>query len=118
MKLNELTASKIRDFRKSMGYTVEAVAKDLGISKTAYSQMENGHIEITLARVEAIANVYNIPIWELIPIKNMNTVVTNGNVGNDNSTNTVNNFFSDNEEKIKSLISTLSNVLENLKKAN
>lgn len=75
MNLNKRTAFKIRALRHRLGYTVEAMAKDLNISKTAYSRMENGHIEITLSKIEALAHKYNIAISDIVPAtKTDNTI--------------------------------------------
>lgn len=115
MNLNELTASKIKDIRKNLGYTTEAMAKDLGISKTAYSQMENGKVEITLSRIEMIAKIYNIPVDEIIPITSNNQVI-NGNGWSNNSTNTVNNFFADTEEKLQAIANSLNATIASMKK--
>lgn len=119
MDLNALTASKIKELRHNLGYTVEAMAKDLGISKTAYSQMENGHVEITLARIEMIANICNIPVSDIIPVASTNHQVSNGNGGNYNgTTNTVsNNFFADTQDKLQAIIDSLNATISSMKDA-
>lgn len=81
MNINQLTASKIREVRNRIGYTAEAMASSLGISKSAYSQLENGRIEITLTRIEAIANIFQVPMSELIP-----NIQTNYNISNKKGT--------------------------------
>jgi len=117
MNLNELTASKIRGLRRNLGYTTEAMAKDLGISKTAYSQMENGRVEITLSRIEMIANICNIPISDIIPVADSNHQISNGSGDNYNATtNTVNNnFFADTEDKLQSIVDNLTATIAKIK---
>ncbi len=118
MSLNELTAAKIKELRHNLGYTAEAMAKDLGISKTAYSQMENGHIEITLSRVELIAQFLNIPITDIIPVSNSNHQVSNGSGDNYNTNNTVtNNFFANPEDKLQAIVSELNATIISMKNA-
>jgi transcriptional regulator with XRE-family HTH domain len=119
MNLNQLTASKIKDIRRNLGFTTEAMAKDLGISKTAYSQMENGKVEITLSRIEMIAGICNIPVTEIIPVTSPNQQVINGS-GNYNSAathNGDNNFFADAEDKLQSIVDNLNAALASVKTA-
>jgi transcriptional regulator with XRE-family HTH domain len=68
MNINELTASKIKELRKKAGISAEAVAADIAISKTAYSQLENGKVEITLTRLESLSKVLKMPIGAFLPI--------------------------------------------------
>ncbi len=119
MNLNELTASKIKEIRKNLGYSTEAMAKDLGISKTAYNQMENGHVEITLSRIETIAQICNISVSEIIPIPNNIHQVANGNGGNYNGTtnHVSNNFFADTEDKLQDIVNNLNAALASMKGA-
>ncbi len=117
MNINQITASKIKEVRSRIGYTAEAMANSLGISRTAYSQLENGHTEITLTRIEAIAEICAVPMSELIPNINSNYQVSNGSGDNYNTSNTVNNNFFDNtEDKLKSIVESLQNSLDELKK--
>jgi transcriptional regulator with XRE-family HTH domain len=70
MNINELTAIKIKELRRSIGFSAESVASDLGISKTALSQLENGKVEITLTRLESLSKVFNIPLENFLPSGN------------------------------------------------
>jgi len=115
MNLNNLTASRIRDLRKDKGYTIDAVARDLGISRTSYSQMENGHVEITLNRVEALAKAFNVSLEEIVPLSGDHYEVYNGNAGKHN-VNTVNNFFANTEEKLQFIADNLLSALEEMRK--
>jgi len=116
MNLNNLTASRIRDLRKDKGYTIDAVARDLGISRTSYSQMENGHVEITLNRLEAVANFYKVPVTDILPSNNIQYEINNGNGGHINTGNTVNNFFANTEEKLQFIADNLLSALEEMRK--
>ena len=66
MDIITLTANKIKEIRISLGLTAESVAADLHISKSAYSELENGHTDITLKKLQAIASLWNIDIAALI----------------------------------------------------
>lgn len=117
MNINDLTASKIKEMRRKLGFTAESVAQDLGISKTAYSQLENGHVEITLTKIEAIAHLWAISLSELIPGVNSSHQVSNGSGDNfHTSSKTVNNFFERKDEANAYIIETLTGIINDLKK--
>lgn len=78
MNINALAAFKIKQLRHKLGLSSEAMAKDLGISRTAFSQLENGKVEITLNRIETIANRYAVPLSELIPSARNNNQIPDG----------------------------------------
>lgn len=118
MNINQLAASKIKEVRNRVGYTAEAMANGLGISKTAYSQLENGHTEITLTRIEAIAGVCGVPMQELIPNTSSNYQISNGSGDNYNANNNSvnNNFFAEStEDKLQSLIDSLQQTVNAIK---
>lgn len=123
MNINQLTAARIKELRSKNGLTAEAVAQGLNITRGAYSQLENGHVEITLTRIELLAQIFNVPFAELIPVSvtNHQTFTDNkggnyGNVGNNNSnTHTVNNFFANNEESLESVMEAIKSVLQGTK---
>lgn len=66
MDFNQLTASKIKEMRLKKGYTIEALAQELGIAKGNYSRMENGKVDITLKRLEALSKILKEPIEGLL----------------------------------------------------
>ncbi len=66
MDLNALTATKIKALRNQKGYKAEVVAQELEMSKAAYSQLENGKIDITLAKLQKIADYFSVPITAIL----------------------------------------------------
>ena len=66
MDFNQLTASKIKEIRLKKGYTIEGLAKELGIAKGNYSRMENGKVDITLKRLEALSKILKEPVESLM----------------------------------------------------
>ena len=97
MRLNDLVASKIKDYRVSLGLSCEFVANQIGISKGAYSNMENGKVEISITRLEIISKTFNVPLESFIPTKGVVTQISNGsghNVSQEGPCNIVtqNNF--------------------------
>lgn len=114
MNINQLTATRIKELRNKTGLTAEAVAQALQISKSTYSQIENGHTEITLTKVDAIAQILKVNLSEIIPVAgNTHTYNGNGGVnGNHISAHMQNNFFANNEETLKNLYETLKSTFE------
>ncbi len=119
MNINQLTTSRIKEIRTEKGLTAEAVAKELDISKTAYSQLENGKVEITLNRIEKLAQIFNISVSDFIPAEVNNTQVFNGNGGESTNTNTSHtfiNFFSGTEDNLNALMEVIKSAFQGKKK--
>ncbi|MDR3008610.1 MAG: helix-turn-helix domain-containing protein [Sphingobacterium sp.] len=115
MDINKLTASNIKELRSKSGLTIEAVAADLKISKSAYSQMENGKTELTLTKIQAIAQIFNVSFGDIIPSASKTTHTYNGNGGlngNNISAHVQNNFFANNEETLKAMYESLKDTFD------
>ncbi|WP_293906147.1 helix-turn-helix domain-containing protein [Sphingobacterium sp. UBA5670] len=97
MNINKLAASHIKEIRNKLGFTIEYVASKLDIAKSTYSSFENGHTDVHLSRIVALAEVFEMPWTDLLPITNnsQNFNGHNGVNGNHNTNTTLNNFFSD-----------------------
>ena len=54
----------IKKVIKRRGYTLEAVATETGVSKSAMSQLLNGNP--TLSKLQEIARVIGVPVSELV----------------------------------------------------
>ena len=50
MDINAKVASRIKALRSEKGYKAEIVAQELEMSKAAYSQLENGKIDISILK--------------------------------------------------------------------
>lgn len=88
----------------------------MGISKSAYSQLENGHVEITINKIDALAKLFQIPVGQLLPMGQSVSQVAHGNGHNLNGhTNTINNYFATPEEKLEELAKQLQNTIAELK---
>lgn len=57
---------KIRLLRLSKNWTQEYVAEKLGIAPNSYGALERGDCNITVARLEEIAQLFEIPLNELV----------------------------------------------------
>lgn len=119
MNINSLTAAKIREIRKRLGLTAEAVASDLGITKSSYSRLENGLTDLTLLKVEALSNIFSVPMTELIPTQGSNSQVANGNGDNINASpysQFTKNFFPGKDDINTHIIETLTQLIDDMKK--
>lgn len=56
-----MIGKKIKTIREMKNFTQEYMAKELSISQVAYSKIENEESDITIQRLEKIAEVLGIP---------------------------------------------------------
>jgi transcriptional regulator with XRE-family HTH domain len=56
---------KISQIRRAKGISQDAVAKSLGISTTAYAQIERNESDITISRLQQIAETLGVKEWAL-----------------------------------------------------
>jgi len=59
-------SSKIRDIRKLRGLSQSDLATQLGISQRAYSKIELNETELNWKKMNQIAAILNIGVWELV----------------------------------------------------
>ena len=57
--------SRLREIRESRGMTLTAVARQAGLSRSFYTQVEHAHQAISVDRTFAIANVLGVEMTEL-----------------------------------------------------
>jgi len=62
---------KIRQIRLQKGYSQENLADMLGISTTAYGDIERNKTELTISRASEIAKSLNISILDLLEIEEL-----------------------------------------------
>lgn len=56
----------IKRFRELRSITREAMAADLGMSLSGYSKLERGEVEITLSKVQTIAQLLKVTLEQLL----------------------------------------------------
>ena len=59
---------KIRQARQQKGFSQENMADMLGISTTAYGDIERNRTELTIARATEVANLMQVNIMELMGV--------------------------------------------------
>lgn len=62
-------SEKIRHFRLQKGFSQENMADMLGLSTTAYGDLERGRTELSVSRLESIAGLLDIPLSELLGLE-------------------------------------------------
>ena len=62
MKINRIIGFKIKELRLQKGIKAEIMAHSLGISKGAFSFLENGKTEITISRLILLSDLLNCEI--------------------------------------------------------
>lgn len=109
MNTNQLTANRIKEERIKLNYAQQAVADYLGMDISNYSRLENGKLEITISKLEAIAEFFKIPVVVLIPNgTTSNITINNGSYGNNNSSTMVHNYSdADIQKSLKMVIELL-----------
>ena len=58
--------NRLREIRESRGMTQTAVARQAGLSRSFYAQVEHAHQAISVDRTFAIANVLGVEMTELL----------------------------------------------------
>ncbi len=58
--------NNIKKFRELKGLTQENMALDLEMSQTGYGRIERGETDISLSRIESIAKVLGLTIYDII----------------------------------------------------
>ncbi len=64
MKIN----AKLKSLRLQHGLTQQQVAQKLHCSVPAYSKVETGATDITGERLLLLAEIYGIPVWEILKV--------------------------------------------------
>ena len=61
------THDKIRSVRERFNWTQEDMAEKLNMSISGYSKIERGETKVNIQRLQQIAEVLNINVFDLIP---------------------------------------------------
>jgi len=66
--------NRLRQIRQNKGLSQENMADALGISTTAYGDLERGKTEITLMRLDAIATIFQVSLENLLGLEQGPTI--------------------------------------------
>ncbi len=56
----------LRRYRDKYNYTQQYVANVIGISRVTYRKWENNEVDFAISQLDKIAELYNIPIHQII----------------------------------------------------
>lgn len=66
MESRAIIGNNVKAYRERLHYTQDAIADYLGVKREAISYYENGHREIDLAKLEKLADLFNVELEDLI----------------------------------------------------
>lgn len=69
MNVNSLTANRIKEKREDLKIKQSVFAKQIGMSPTAYSRLENGETQITINTLVLISDALKTTISDLVQLK-------------------------------------------------
>ena len=75
MSVNE----KIRRIREAKDLTQEQMAEKLGVSQSAYGDIERGDNDPKLSKLQKIADIFEMPLSELVDLSEKGTLNINFN---------------------------------------
>lgn len=105
---------QIRKVRELKGYKQEYVADQLGLSVTAYGNIERNDASLTFERLEEIANVLEVTVQDILNIPeqfNVHSIVNSQQIGFNHYDN-----YTDNRTQADSELQGYKLALENLQK--
>lgn len=113
-KMSLLQQNRIKKFRELRNYTQEYMAEKLQISQNTYSNLEAGKSKLTIERAKEIADILEVPFWELVseqPVFN----VWNNEIGVGFNQSQAGKFYHPSIEVYESTISLLKDEIGQLR---
>lgn len=103
MNVNE----KIKNYREQNKWSQEDMANQLQMSSSAYAKIERGETRLHLDKLQKIAQIFNIDLFELITMDGKNIILNINESGESNNTN----YSNANETLVKD-VENLQNLLQ------
>jgi transcriptional regulator with XRE-family HTH domain len=69
MTLNDKVAVRIKDLREDKNLLQSKFAKQINMSTSAYSRIENGEVQITINMMEKIATALQVTLSEILNLQ-------------------------------------------------
>jgi transcriptional regulator with XRE-family HTH domain len=63
-------SKKVKVMREKTGFSQEMLAKEMGISRVAISQIENGDRKISAEEIAKLSKIFNVPTDILLSLDN------------------------------------------------
>ncbi len=90
--MNKSVGEKLKELRKSSGFSLEEISEQLNISPSTYTRMENGQTSTWTAMIDKICTIYKIEPEELLLSKEKYTLISNKQKGETTSSIVINNL--------------------------
>jgi transcriptional regulator with XRE-family HTH domain len=108
----------IRKFRTLKGYSQESMAQQLGLSPNGYAKIERDETDISLKRLEAIADILKVNIFKILNFDDK-LIFSMDNHQNQNNSGTIQPTQQINTcESLKTLVSQLQEDVLHLRAQN
>lgn len=98
---------KIKNYREQNKWSQEDMANQLQMSSSAYAKIERGETRLHLDKLQKIAQVFNIDLFELMTMDGKNIILNINESGESNNTN----YSNANETLVKD-VENLQNLLQ------
>lgn len=106
-----LIEEKIKSIRELKNYTQGYMAEELGITQAAYSKIESGQTKLTMNKINDIAQIFEIPVEDLVAYDSQRYFNSFNNVKGSNNGSVIGNGDT---ELITKLYEDKINLLERL----
>lgn len=90
--MNKSIGEKLKDLRKSRGFSLEEVIQNLNISKSTYERMEKGETASWITKIDQICSLYEIEPEELLLSEEKYVLISNKQKGGSTSSIVINNL--------------------------
>lgn len=118
MEIKEIS-SNIKKFRELKSLTREHLASELDMSVSGYSKIERGEIDLTVSKLQKIADILDVSVSEILNFDATNIFNISNNKEVQNIGNEINNTSNSNnnvDDYTKKYILMLESEIERLKK--
>ncbi len=112
--MNKSIGDKLKDLRKSRGFSLEEVIQQLNVSKSTYERMEKGDTSSWLTKIEQICNLYQIEPEELLLSEEKYVLISNKQKGGSTSSIVINNLSEKAIELYERMLSEKDRKIEDL----
>ena len=112
--MNKSKGDKLKDLRKSRGFSLDEVIQQLNVSKSTYERMEKGDTSSWLTKIEQICNLYQIEPEELLLSEEKYVLISNKQKGGSTSSIVINNLSEKAIELYERMLSEKDKKIEDL----
>lgn len=90
--MNTTIGKKLKELRKSSGFTLDEICEQLNISSSTYSRMEKGETSTWTTMIDKICEIYKIEPEELLLSEEKYVLISSKQKGGSTSSIVINNL--------------------------